>query len=345
MKTDATLLSPGELAEAREAIDGILAEMDRQLLGRSGLHRLVLAGVLSQGHILLEGLPGMGKTALIATLGKLLHLEFKRVQFTPDLMPGDILGNHILQQKPDGSREMEFQPGPVFTNILLADEINRASPKTQSALLETMQERSATLLGITHRLPRPFFVLASQNPIELEGTYPLPEAQLDRFLFKINVPNVSEDVLAEIVSCRRRGEPPDPARTLSRPELDMLLATMERIHLSPVVARYIARLVSATHPDSGIADEKVAAYVEYGASPRAAIGIGEAARAWALMNGRPTVGFEDVRAVAAAVLNHRVLLNFKARYDKMTPQKVVEAIVEAVPATDLELPAAVRLGE
>lgn len=337
-----TLLRPEELTPAREAVDGVLAELDRQLLGRTNLHRLVMAGILSQGHILLEGLPGMGKTALIAALGKLLRMDFRRVQFTPDLMPGDILGTHILQQKANGERAMQFQPGPVFTNILLADEINRASPKTQSALLETMQEGSVTLLGTTHKLPRPFFVLASQNPIELEGTYPLPEAQLDRFLFKINVPNVSEDVLADIVSSRRRGEAPAPGKTLSADAFNDVLAVMERVHLAPVIAAYIARLVSATHPESPGVPADMAEYIQYGASPRAAIGIGEAARAWALMNGRPTVGFEDVRAVAAAVLNHRIILNFKARYDKVTPATIVEALIKALPATDLDLPSTVQ---
>ena len=185
----------------------MLAQLDRTLLGRRQLHRMVLVGILSRGHILLEGLPGVGKTALIKALGQTLHLQFNRVQFTPDLMPSDILGTHILRETPGGGREMAFEPGPVFTNILLADEINRASPKTQSALLEAMQEGAVTLLGHTRSLPQPFFVLASQNPIELEGTYPLPEAQLDRFLFKLTVSDVNVDVLTEIIATRRRGEP------------------------------------------------------------------------------------------------------------------------------------------
>ena len=206
------LLTPEDLKPAVDLAKGVLAQMDRVLLGRSELHRLVLAGVLSRGHILLEGLPGVGKTAMIKALGQILSLQFRRVQFTPDLMPSDILGAHILRESAGGGREMSFQPGPIFTNVLLADEINRASPKTQSALLEAMQERSVTLLGTTRPLPDPFFVLASQNPIELEGTYPLPEAQLDRFLFKLLVGDVSADVLDDIISTRRRGEPPLPVR-------------------------------------------------------------------------------------------------------------------------------------
>src|SRR5919204_4739687 len=192
------------------------------LLGRSELHTLVLTAVLSRGHLLLEGVPGVGKTALVKALGQVLQLDFKRVQFTPDLMPGDILGTHILQETPAGPREMVFRPGPVFTNLLLADEINRASPKTQSALLEAMQERAVTLLGTTRPLPEPFFVLASQNPIELEGTYPLPEAQLDRFLFKLVVANVDVDVLDRIISTRRHGEPPAPTWFMTAEELGLL---------------------------------------------------------------------------------------------------------------------------
>src|SRR3954463_15648415 len=201
----AALLEPDELKPVADLAGRVLEQLDAMLLGRPQLHRLVAIGVLSRGHVLLEGVPGVGKTALVKALGQLLGLEFKRVQFTPDLMPGDILGTHILQEVPGGGREMVFRPGPVFANLLLADEINRASPKTQSALLEAMQERSVTLLGATRPLPDPFFVLATQNPIELEGTYPLPEAQLDRFLFKLVVGPPSAESLDRIISTRRRG--------------------------------------------------------------------------------------------------------------------------------------------
>ncbi|MEN6458263.1 MAG: AAA family ATPase [Thermoguttaceae bacterium] len=338
-----TLLQPEELQPAVELAAKALAQMDRVLLGRTQLHRMVLAGILSRGHILLEGLPGVGKTALIKALGQILRLEFRRVQFTPDLMPSDILGTHILRETSGGGREMTFQSGPIFTNILLADEINRASPKTQSALLEAMQERSVTLLGNTRMLPDPFFVLASQNPIELEGTYPLPEAQLDRFLFKLTVSDVSVEVLDGIISTRRRGEPPMPESPLSAEDLARLFGAMERIYLPRAVSRYIARVVAATHPDTPEASADVTNYVTYGASPRAAIAMAEASRAYALLNGRPSVGFEDVRAVAPAVLNHRLILNYKARFDKIGELAIVDSLLRTLDEAGLNLPADVRI--
>ncbi|MBC8094259.1 MAG: AAA family ATPase [Akkermansiaceae bacterium] len=343
MSEPQTILKPEELQPAADLARKTLEQLDRILLGRKALHRLVMIGVLSRGHILFEGLPGLGKTALVRTIGQILHLDFKRIQFTPDLMPGDILGTHILQQTDSGNREMLFQPGPVFTNILLADEINRASPKTQSALLETMQENSVTLLGNTRMLPQPFFVLASQNPIELEGTYPLPEAQLDRFLFRLLFDSVDADVLDQIISERRRGELPNPTWQMERADLEKLFEIMGRIYLPRPVSRYIARLVTATHPGSAEASEAVTRYVSYGASPRAAIAIAEAARAHALISGRPTVGFEDVKIVAEPVLNHRLLLNYQARFDRITPSKLVVELLARMDETGLKLPADVEL--
>jgi MoxR-like ATPase len=339
------LLEPDALRPAVELANAILAQLDRILLGQEELHRLVLVGILSQGHVLLEGVPGVGKTALVKALGQLLGLEFKRVQFTPDLMPGDILGAHILQESAGGERVMSFRPGPVFCNILLADEINRASPKTQSALLEAMQERAVTLLGTTRPLPRPFFVLASQNPIELEGTYPLPEAQLDRFLFKLVVQQVPVEVLDRIISTRRRGVPPEPTWTLRPEQLDELFAVMDRIFLPRPVARYIARLVAATHPKSPEATEEVRQYVTYGASPRAAIALAEAARGLALLAGRPTAGFEDVKAVAGPVLNHRLILGYKARLDQVDALTVVANLLARLDETGLKLPQDLQLAE
>jgi MoxR-like ATPase len=345
MSESNAVLKPEELLPATDLTRKTLEQLDRILLGRAELHRLVLIGILARGHVLLEGLPGLGKTALVRTVGQILKLDFKRVQFTPDLMPGDVLGSHILQETSSGKREMIFQPGPVFTNILLADEINRASPKTQSAMLETMQEHSVTLLGTTRSLPEPFFVLASQNPIELEGTYPLPEAQLDRFLFRLLFDSVNADVLDQIISERRRGELPAPTWQMERADLQLLFDTMGKIYLPHPVSRYIARLVSATHPGNPEATEAVNRYVSYGASPRAAIAIAEAARAQALVSGRPSVGFEDVKIVTRPVLNHRLILNYQARFDRMTTSKLVDELLAQLDETGLKLPKDLELAK
>ncbi|HWW62542.1 MAG TPA: AAA family ATPase [Thermoanaerobaculia bacterium] len=331
-----TLLQPDELRPHTDRANAILSELDRILLGRTDLHRMVVIGILARGHILLEGVPGLGKTALAKGLGDVLSLELKRVQFTPDLMPGDILGTNILQEGERGQRVFQFQAGPIFTNVLLADEINRASPKTQSALLEAMQERAVTMFGTTRPLPEPFFVMASQNPIEFEGTYPLPEAQIDRFLFKLHVGGLDADVLEEIISTRRRGEPPAPRARVTREELGELFAAVDAIFLPRAVSRYIARLVSSTHPESGL--ETVVKYVSLGASPRAAIAIAEAARAEALLSGRPTVGFDDVKRVAHAVLNHRMILGYRARLDGIRPQQIIDNVLGAISETELRLP-------
>jgi len=332
-----------EIEAAGKLLTRAADQLNRILLGREDLHRMVLIAIMSRGHILLEGLPGLGKTALVKALSQILELDFKRIQFTPDLMPGDILGNHILQQKPDGEREMQFTPGPIFTNILLADEINRASPKTQAAMLETMQEHCVTLMGTTRPVPEPFFVLATQNPIELEGTYPLPEAQLDRFLFKLSVLNVDAAVLSEIITTRQRGEAPAADATLSAEELQLLFKTVDGILLPPAVAHYIARLVNATHPGNAEAPAAVNDYISYGASPRAAIAIAGAARGQALFNRRPTVGFEDVRAVTAAVLNHRLVMNYKARFDNITSFSIIETLLKELDEAGLDLPDSIKL--
>lgn len=339
------LIPPDTLKTAFGLTRKMLEQLDAILFGQSELHRMVLVGILSQGHILLEGVPGVGKTALVKVLGQMMNLEFKRVQFTPDLMPGDILGTHILQETDDGRREMTFEAGPIFTHILLADEINRASPKTQSALLEAMQEHCVTLLGRTRPLPVPFFVLASQNPIELEGTYPLPEAQLDRFLFKLRVKPANVDVMDRIISTRRRGQPPIPERTLESQELTFLFETMNRIFLPRPVSRYISRLVGATHPENSEATPMIKDYVSFGASPRAAIAIAEAARGYALTAFRPTAGFEDVKAVAPAVLNHRLILNYKARFDNLDSFSIIENLIAAIERTELNLPKDIQVME
>jgi MoxR-like ATPase len=236
-----------------------------------------------------------------------------------------------------------FHPGPVFANLVLADEINRATPKTQSALLEAMQERRVTVLGETHALPLPFFVLATQNPIELEGTYPLPEAQLDRFTFKIQVHGVSSDTLQQIITTRRQGQPPALSPVVSASEFERLFDLTDRIHLPQAVANYIARLVTMTHPSEAAAPDEVKRFVKYGASPRAAIALAGTSRASALVAGKPNVGFEDVRLVAASVLGHRLILDYAARLEGWTPRKMVDRLIEATPEVAREVPADVRV--
>lgn len=339
---NASLISPEILKPAQDLTLKILEQLDKVLLGRHELHRQILIAVLARGHVLLEGMPGTGKTELIKALGHVLALDFNRVQFTPDLMPSDISGAHILQETEGGRREMQFQPGPVFTHILLADEINRASPKTQAALLEAMQEQCVTLMGSTRKLPSPFFVLASQNPIDLEGTYALPEAQLDRFLFKLNVTGLDVDVMTQIISNRRRGEPPKVDWTLSKEQLDQLFEVMDQIFIPKQVCRFISRVVAASHADSPEAPEAVRQYVTFGASPRAAIAMAEAARARALLEGRPTVGFEDVREVAASVLNHRIITNYQAKIDRIGTAQLCEALL-TLDETELNLPKEIQL--
>ncbi|CAM2067200.1 AAA family ATPase [Sulfidibacter corallicola] len=342
--TAANQLVPPEVLEvAKSYTDHTLEQLDKILLGRSQLHRLVLIAVLARGHLLLEGMPGLGKTELVKALGAILDLDFKRVQFTPDLMPSDILGAHILQETATGGREMSFRPGPVFTNILLADEINRASPKTQSALLEAMQEGAVTLLGETRPLPSPFFVLASQNPIDLEGTYPLPEAQLDRFLFKLEVGTPEVDVLAQIIGTRRRGLAPKPDWRLSREELAKLFGVLEHIFVPKPVCQFISRLVAASHPEHPLAPALVKENVSFGASPRAAIAIAEAVRALALIEGRPTAGFEDVRVVAESALNHRLILKYQAKVNGVTSRDLIQALLAEITQDDLTLPKGVSL--
>jgi MoxR-like ATPase len=334
------LLSPEEAKHGKELADNILAGLDRAILGQKALTRLMVTALLARGHVLLEGLPGLGKTELVKALSKLLGLKFTRLQFTPDLLPGDVTGGHILEEG-EGGRKLVFHEGPVFTNLLLADEINRASPKTQSALLEAMQEKHVTVIGETRHLDVPFCVLATQNPIELEGTYPLPEAQLDRFLFKLNVQRLDRKTLETILTERRGGIPPQLEEVTNKSGLCELFDLVDRVFLPAAVTAYIARLVDGTHPDSDLAPEAVRQYVRFGASPRAAIAIAESARAHALLAGKPGVGFEDVHVVASPAMAHRLTLDFSARLDGMDGPAVVSEVLKQVGELAEQLPSEV----
>ncbi len=335
------LLTPEAVEHAKQRADKLLAGLDSAILGQQRLTRLMVTALLARGHVLLEGLPGLGKTELVKALSRLLALDFKRLQFTPDLLPGDVTGGHILEESETG-RAMVFHPGPIFTNLLLADEINRASPKTQSALLEAMQERSVTVLGETHKLELPFCVLATQNPIELEGTYPLPEAQLDRFLFKLNVSRLDRGTLQTIITERRAGAPPELEAVTDRAGLHELFDVVDRIFLPKAVATYITRIVDATHPDSDLAPQAVKDYVRYGASPRAAIAIAESARAHALLAGKPNVGFDDVYEVSSPAVAHRVVLDYRAKLDGFGGPEIIQAVLDAVGELEDGLPEEVQ---
>jgi MoxR-like ATPase len=342
MSDSKALLSPEIVERARADALTIQSGLDRTLLGQSELTRLVLVGCLARGHVLLDGLPGLGKTELVKALAALLGLSFKRLQFTPDLLPGDITGGHMLEETEPGKRRLVFHPGPVFSHVILADEINRASPKTQSALLEAMAERRVTVLGETHRLPDPFYVLATQNPIELEGTYPLPEAQLDRFLFKLEVPRVDRATLQSIITERRGGRPPEHGAALTLEQLRELFRTVDAIFLPPAVAAWIARLVEATHPSSEFAPKFVKDFVRHGASPRAAIAVAESSRAHALLAGKPNVGFDDVRAVASSAIAHRLVLDYRAKLEGVQASAVVRAVLAEVGELEEVLPRGMR---
>ena len=325
------LLSEAELAPLHQRASQLQQELDRIILGQQQLTRLVLIGVLTEGHILLEGLPGLGKTELVKALATLSGLSHSRIQFTPDLLPADITGTQMVGS--DG-RSLHFQPGPLFAQLVLADEINRASPKTQSALLQAMAERAVTAFDTTYDLPRPFFVLATQNPIEQDGTYPLPEAQLDRFSLKLLVTGIDTTVLTELLNHRPDGQPPRPAAVLDADGLRELLAAVQRIVLPPAVAGYIARLINATRPEQSDAPQEVVSHLRWGASPRAAIALAACGRASALLAGKPAVGFEDVRNLAAPVLRHRLIPSYEAGLSGIDTDQIVARLLTAVPEVE-----------
>jgi MoxR-like ATPase len=320
-------LTPQQFRETAAAIE---AEVGKVIVGQAKVVRHVLVCVIAGGHALLEGVPGLGKTMLIKTLADALALQFARIQFTPDLMPADIVGTDIIEEAGDGKRQFRFQPGPIFANLVLADEINRATPKTQSALLEAMQEHSVTVAKRTYKLDEPFFVLATQNPIEMEGTYPLPEAQLDRFLFKVNVDFPSSGELVEILSRTTGKQTPAASKAAAGGQILAMGRLARQIPAASHVADYVARLVVATHPDSEAAPEVVKKFVRYGASPRGAQALMLGAKITALFAGRLNVAFDDVSAVAPAALRHRLLLNFEGQAEGVTADEVVIQLLKTV---------------
>ncbi len=313
----------------REYGTKIESEIGKVIVGQTEVVRHVLVSILAGGHVLLEGVPGLGKTMLIRTIGEALDLKFSRIQFTPDLMPADILGTEILTDQ-NGRREFRFRPGPLFANLVLADEINRATPKTQSALLEAMQESSVTVAQQTYRLDEPFFVMATQNPLEMEGTYPLPEAQLDRFFFKVNVDLPDAKDMVEILDRTTGKDTPSAAKAVSGAEIIQMRELARAVPIASHVKEYIANLVLATHPNDPHASALVKKYVRYGVSPRAGQALVLGGKVTALLSGRYNVAFEDVHAVAPAALRHRMLLNFDGLAEGVRTDDVINELISEI---------------
>ena len=306
-------------------------EIGRVIVGHDEVIHGVLTALFVGGHCLLEGVPGLGKTLLVRALAQTLDLQFNRIQFTPDLMPADIIGTNMVMENSDGRRSFEFQRGPIFTQICLADEINRATPKTQSAMLETMQEGAVTSSGTTYELQKPFFVMATQNPIEQEGTYPLPEAQLDRFMFKLVVGYSSRSELNTIIDRTTRGVNIEPAKVMDGSEILQWQKLIREVILAPHVQDYLVRATLATHPQGPYAPEAANQYLRWGVSPRGAQTIALAAKVRALLEGRYNVSFEDIRRFYLPALRHRVVLNFEAQAENVDPDEVLKNILESVP--------------
>jgi MoxR-like ATPase len=317
--------------EFRTAYEQVRSEIAKVIVGHDEIVHGVLTCLFIGGHALLEGVPGLGKTLLVRTLADAVDLDFNRIQFTPDLMPADIIGTNVVMELPDGRRIFEFQPGPIFSQIVLADEINRATPKTQSALLEAMQEHSVTVGGTIHPLKEPFFVMATQNPIEQEGTYPLPEAQLDRFLLKLIVGYSTRDELSTILDRTTRGERPSARKVMDGPTLIRFQALVRDVIVAPHVQDYAIRLALATHPKGPYAADATNQYVRWGSSPRGVQTLVLASKVRALLDGRYNVSFEDLRRVYLPALRHRILLNFEAQAEGIDPDDVLLKVLDAVP--------------
>jgi MoxR-like ATPase len=314
----------------KEKLNRITSEIGQLIVGQHEVVRDTVITLLSGGHILLEGVPGLGKTMLVKTLSQVLDISFSRIQFTPDLMPADITGTNMVMEKESGRREFEFQKGPVFAHLVLADEINRATPKTQSALLEAMQEHATTVGGRLYRLPQPFMVLATQNPIEMEGTYPLPEAQLDRFFFKTLVlfPNMQD--LGTILDRTTGTETPPVNRVITGSEIMEMKELAREVLMATPIRDYISRLILATHPGTPFQTAAVKKFIRFGASPRAAQALAIGGKVNALMEGRFNVGFEDVARVVPSALRHRLILNFEAQAEGVEPDTIIQEILKEV---------------
>ena len=319
-----------KVTEFQAAVTRLEAAIAAVMVGQREVIRQMITAILAGGHVLLEGVPGLGKTLLVHTLARSLSLEFNRIQFTPDLMPADILGTTIIVEGEGGRRDFDFRRGPVFTQVLLADEINRATPKTQSALLEAMQEGQVTIAGKAHTLERPFMVLATQNPLEMEGTYPLPEAQLDRFLYKINVPFPSLSELSQVIDRTTGTSTADTSAVMNGQELLALRETVRAVPVAEPIKLYGLRMVMATHPDSEDAPDLTKRFVHYGASPRGAQALVIGAKVNALMAGRGQVDYEDIRAAIKPALRHRVLLNFEGEAHGLTPDAYLEELGQLI---------------
>ena len=311
-------------------------ELHKVIVGQEEVIEQVFAAIFTRGHCLLEGVPGLAKTLMVSTIAKILDVNFKRIQFTPDLMPSDITGTNVLDEDENGKRQFRFVEGPIFTNILLADEINRTPPKTQAALLQAMQEREITIGRTTYNLQPPFFTIATQNPIEQEGTYPLPEAQLDRFMFNIKVGYPTADEEERILAASSKNEKPEVRKVLSAKAIVNLQKLVHSVAVSDYIIKYVSRLVRSTRPKDDAAPEFVKELVDWGAGPRAGQFLISGGKAMAAMDGRFSVSIADVKKVAMAVLRHRVSTNFQAQAEGMTTEDVIERLIKEIPEPEIQ---------